>query len=64
MNVERLHSLLLNAIGEIEDCNTLELIVGLRDRTQQLASNPQHPDIQRDFSDMRSRLMEALDIAA
>lgn len=64
MNVERLHSLLLSAISEIEDCNTPELLTGLRDRTQQLASNPQHPDIQRDFADQRSRLMEALGLAA
>lgn len=64
MNVERLHSLLLNATTEIENCNTLELLAGLRDRTQQLANQPQHPDIQREFSIQRSSLMEALGSAA
>ena len=64
MNVERLHSLLSDTITEIEDCNTLELLAGVRERTQQLASNPQNADVQREFSSQRTMLMEALEMAA
>ena len=64
MNVERLHSLLLRAIEDIEDTNTSNLLVELRDWTQQLASNPQDPNTQREFSERRSQLMDALSEAA
>lgn len=64
MNVERLHSLLSHTITEIENCNTLELLAGVRDWTQQLANNPQNPDVQREFASQRTMLMEALDLAA
>lgn len=64
MNVERLHSLLLNAIQDIEGSDLPNLCEGLRDHTRQLAQNPQHDHYQREFSARRSELSEALEAMA
>ena len=64
MNVERLHSLLLDVIEDIEETSTSELLSELRNWTQRLADNPQDPNIQREFSSRRAQLMDALTEAA
>ena len=63
MNVERLHSLLLGVIEDIEESNTARLLADLRDWTQRLSNNPQDVNAQREFSLRRSQLMEALNAA-
>lgn len=60
MNVERLHSLLSDAIQDIEDSDMPRLCEDLRNHTRQLAQNPQHEHYQREFATRRSALSKAL----
>ena len=64
MNVERLHSLLLDAIQDIENSDIPHLCEVLREYTQHLAQNPQHEPYQREFAARRSELLTALEAMA
>lgn len=64
MNVERLHSVLVAVKEDVDDSKTQSLLQQLRDALNQLASQPQQEQQQRQVASLRDQLSSSLAAAA